>query len=206
MLKASLTLDPRWFQVIFQAIFLSYGIIYLNWNSDWLHYVISIGSCLLFQYSVDSFKAKRLLALTEFSRWGFSVLISAMSLCLLLKTNHWYISMLAAFLTVIGKYIFQFNGKHIFNPSAFGIAAVLLLTNGAWLSPGQWGSNALVFFLVVTLGTIVITRVQRLDISLAFLLTYVGLLFARQVIYLDWPMIFFIHSVSTGSLLLFTFS
>jgi Na+-transporting NADH:ubiquinone oxidoreductase subunit NqrB len=92
---------------------------------------------------------------------------------------------------VIGKYIFRIDRKHIFNPSAFGIAAVLLFTNDAWLSPGQWGSNALVFFLVVTLGTIVITRVQRLDISLAFLLTYMGLLFARQVLYLDWPFDFF---------------
>jgi len=205
MHKPSITIDPRWFQVIFQAVFLSYGILFLNWSADWPHYIASIGGCLFFQYSIDSLKAKRFLLINEFPRWGFSVLISAMSLCLLLKANFWYISMLAAFLTVIGKYIFRIDRKHIFNPSAFGIAAVLLFTNDAWLSPGQWGSNALVFFLVVTLGTIVITRVQRLDISLAFLLTYMGLLFARQVLYLEWPFDFFLHSVSTGSLLLFTF-
>jgi len=198
-------LDPRWFQVIFQAIFLTYGIFYLDWNADWLHYMLSIGGCLLFQFAADSIKAKRLLTHREFNRWGFSVLISAMSLCLLLKTNHWYISLLAAFLTVASKYLFRFNQKHIFNPSAFGIIATIFLTKDAWLSPGQWGSNALIFFAVITLGTIVVTRVQKLDISLAFLLTYIGLLYWRQVYTLDWPMDHFIHSVTTGSLLLFTF-
>jgi hypothetical protein len=205
MQQKGLRLDPRYFQVIFQAIFLSYGILILSWNADWIHYIISIGSCLFFQYAADSFKTKRFLKLSEFDRWGFSVLISAMSLCLLLKTNHWWISLLASFLTVASKYIFKWDHKHIFNPSAFGIVATIFITNDAWLNPGQWGSNAVIFFAVITLGTIVVTRVQKLDISLAFLFTYVGLLYWRQVYVLGWPMDHFIHSISTGSLLLFTF-
>src|SRR6185503_20619800 len=205
MQQTSLRLDPRYFQVIFQAIFLSYGILILHWEADWQHYFISIGGCLLCQYSADSLKSKRFLQLREFDRWGFSVLISAMSLCLLLKTNHWQISLLAAVLTVASKYIFRFNQKHIFNPSAFGIIATIFLTKDAWLSPGQWGSNAVIFFGVITLGTIVVTKVQKLDVSLAFLLTFVGLLYWRQVYVLGWPPDHFIHSVSSGSLLLFTF-
>jgi hypothetical protein len=205
MQRLSFALDPRYFQVIFQAIFLSYGILFLNWNADWQHYIISIGGCLLFQYAADSIKAKRFLKPAEFDRWGFSVLISAMSLCLLLKTNDWYVSLLAAFLTVVSKYVLRFSKKHIFNPSAFGIIVTILLTKDAWLSPGQWGSNAVIFFGVITFGTVVVTRVQKLDVSLAFLLTFIGLLYWRQVYILGWPMDHFIHSVSTGSLLLFTF-
>src|SRR6188474_1550721 len=205
MQRLSFALDPRYFQVIFQAIFLSYGILFLHWNADWKHYIISIGGCLLFQYAAYSIRSKRFLRPNEFNRWGFSVLISAMSLCLLLKTNHWYISPLAAFLTVASKYLFKWNQKHIFNPSAFGIVATLFLTNDAWLNPGQWGSNVIIFFALITLGTIVVTRVQKLDVSFAFLLTYVGLLYWRQVYVLGWPLDHFIHSVSTGSLLLFTF-
>ena len=205
MPRTTFVADPRYFQVIFQLIFLSYGIVFLDWNADWLHYSISIGGCLVLQYAADSITSKRPMHLKEFNRWGFSVLISAMSLCLLLKTNHWYISFLAAFLTVASKYIFRLRRKHIFNPSAFGIIATILLTKDAWLSPGQWGSNAVIFFAVVTLGTIVVTRVQKLDVSLAFLLTFVALLYWRQVHVLGWPMDYFLHSVSTGSLLLFTF-
>jgi hypothetical protein len=205
MQQKSLRLDPRYFQIIFQAIFLSYGILVLHWDADWQHYLLTIGGYLLFQYAADSIKSKRLLRPAEFDRWGFSILISAMSLCLLLKTYDWYISLLAAFLTVASKYIFRWKSKHLFNPSAFGIVATLWLTGDAWLSPGQWGSNAVIFFGVITLGTIVVTRVQKLDVSLAFLLTFVGLLYWRQVYVLQWPMDYFIHSISTGSLLLFTF-
>ena len=107
MRMPTLTIDPRYFQVIFQTIFLMYGIFYLHWNADWLHYITSIGGCLLFQYAADSIYSKRFLRINEFDRWGFSVLISAMSLCLLLKTSFWYISLLAAFLTVVSKYIFN---------------------------------------------------------------------------------------------------
>jgi hypothetical protein len=199
--------DPRYFQLLFQALFLSYGLFFLHWQQDWLHYVTSIGGCLFFHYIFESIKQRSLLSLhgsNGFQRWGFSVLISAMSLCLLLKTAHWSVSLLAAFLTVASKYFFHYRQKHIFNPSAFGIVATII-TGHAWLSPAQWGSNAVIFFFVVTLGTIVVTRVQKLDVSLAFLLTYVGLLYWRQVGYLGWPADHFVHSISTGSLLLFSF-
>jgi hypothetical protein len=208
MQTRNFALDPRYFQVLFQAIFLSYGIFYLNWTADYGHYIISIGGCLFFNYAFESIKRKQLLPLwgkLGWGLWGFSVLISALSLCLLLKTNFWYISLLATFLTVASKYVFRFGKKHILNPSAFGIIATIYFTNDAWLSPGQWGSNAVIFFFVVTLGTIVVTRVQKLDVSLAFLLTFAGLLYWRQVYFLGWPIDYFIHSVSTGSLLLFTF-
>ena len=208
MQPRSFALDPRYFQVIFQVIFLSYGIFFLEWNSDWLHYAISIGGCLLLNYFFESIKQQRFLPLwgrLGWGHWGFSVLISAMSLCLLLKTNHWYISLLAAFLTVASKYVFRFDHKHVFNPSAFGIIATIFITNDAWLSPGQWGSNAVIFFAATILGIIVVTRVQKLDVSLAFLLSFIVLLYWRQVYVLGWPLDYFIHSVSTGSLLLFTF-
>src|SRR5215211_1208763 len=204
MPQTTVSLDARYFQVLF----LAYGLVYLEWNADWLHYVISIGGCLFFHYIFESSRQKQFLPLTGttgFRCWGFSVLISAISLCLLLKTNSWTVSLLATFLTVVSKYLFCYRHKHVFNPSAFGIVATLLLSREAWLSPGQWGSNAVIFFFVATLGTIVVTRVQKLDISLAFLVTFVGLLYWRQVYVLQWPVDHFIHSLSTGSLLLFTF-
>lgn len=205
MPKWTFSLDPRYFQVFFQAFFLLYGLVVLNWEPTPLHYFASIGGVLFFQYVFESARQHRWLSLNSFSTWGFSGLISAMSLCLLLKTNGWAISLLAAFLTVASKYVFRIQRKHLFNPSAFGIVAVLWWTDQAWLSPAQWGTGTVMVFAVLSLGFIVVTRVQKLDVSLAFLLTYAGLLFIRQVIYLEWPVDFFWHSLSTGSLLLFTF-
>ena len=208
MLRLSIAADARWFQVIFQAFFLSYGILFLHWIPDWPHYIISIGGCLAFSYIAEAIHRKRfppLAGAAGWKTWGLSALISAMSLCLLLKTTHLSTSLLAAFLTVASKSFFRINRKHLFNPSAFGITATILITKDAWLSPGQWGNGVLLFFLVLTLGTIVVSRVQKLDTSLGFLLTFAGLLYWRQVVSLGWPQDYFWHSISSGSLLLFSF-
>ena len=134
-----------------------------------------------------------------------SILISSFGLSLLLKTNYWWVAVFAAGVSILSKYILRINGKHIFNPSALGIVVAILFTGNAWISPGQWGSGMVILFGVLILGFIVVTRVQKLDVSLAFLGTFAGLLFIRQIIYLGWPMDHFIQSVSTGSLLLFSF-
>jgi Na+-translocating ferredoxin:NAD+ oxidoreductase RnfD subunit len=80
-----------------------------------------------------------------------------------------------------------------------------MLTDKAWINPGQWGSGIILLFGILTLGIIVVTRVQKLDVSLAFLISFAALLFTRQVIYLNWPMDFFIQSISTGAVLVFSF-
>jgi enediyne biosynthesis protein E5 len=197
-MQHSLLKDARYFQVFFQCIFLCYGIFYLNWDADWQLYATYIGISLALQLSIELFTTKR------FDSWK-SALISAFGLCLLLKTNSLYVAAGAASISIISKYILRFNGKHIFNPSALGIALTVWFTGNAWISPGQWGSNAVLFFAVISLGFIVVTKVQKLDISIAFLGTFAALLFVRQIIYLGWPIDYFIQSVSTGSLLLFSF-
>ncbi len=197
--------DPRYFQVFFQLVFMVYGLLYLGWTAEWGHYLLCIGGAVTFNYLAETFRQGRWPGLANWRSWGLSALVSAMSLCLLLKTGHWYISLLAAFLTVASKYLFRIRGKHIFNPSAFGIVATLVITRDAWLSPGQWGSSVVLFFFILTLGTIVVTRVQKLDTSLAFLLTFGFLTWWRQVYVLGWPVDYFLHSITTGSLLLFAF-
>jgi enediyne biosynthesis protein E5 len=196
--------DARYFQLAFQVIFLSYGLLFLHWSADWVNYVCFIATGLLLQCACD-YIIKRKLLIAVLWNGSKSVLISCLSLCLLLKTNHWDVCVLAAAVTVLGKFIFRYRGKHIFNPSALGIVAAVYFTDDAWISPGQWGSNVVLFFGIICLGLIVVTRVQKLDVSVAFLLTFAALLFARQILYLGWPMDFFIQSISTGSLLLFSF-
>lgn len=198
-------LDARYFQMAFQLTFLCYGLMFLHWNAEWWNYFMFVGSGLLFQLIADAVIFKKIL-LSPFAGQSWkSVLVSCFSLCLLLKTNDWYICVLASAITVFSKYILQFRGKHVFNPSAIGIAAVVYATGNAWISPGQWGSNMVLFFAIICLGCIVVTKVQKLDVTLAFIITYAALLFSRQILYLGWPLDFFVHSITTGGLLLFSF-
>jgi enediyne biosynthesis protein E5 len=206
MLVTKLFKDARYFQILFQSIFLSYGILFLHWQNDgWLYLTYFITSIvtqflceLAFGKNDNSFFA-------SFKKGIPSILISSFGLSLLLKTNLLWVAVFAAFVSILSKYIIRINGKHIFNPSALGIVAAILLTGKAWVSPGQWGSGIVILFAVLCLGFIVVTKVQNLSTSLSFLGVFAALIFIRQIIYLGWPIDHFIQSLSTGSLLLFSF-
>ncbi|MBS1509540.1 MAG: RnfABCDGE type electron transport complex subunit D [Bacteroidetes bacterium] len=201
--------DARYFQIIFQCVFLAYGIVYLGWNAEWWLYFTYLGTSVSTQVLFETILARR--RTHQWPAWNAiknglpSAVISAMGLCLLLKTNDYSTAILAAFISIASKYLIRFKGKHIFNPSAFGIVSAVLITGNAWISPGQWGSGTVLLFFVLCLGFIITTKVQKLDTSLAFLIPFGGLIFLRQVIYLGWPLDYFIQSISTGSLLLFSF-
>jgi len=200
--------DARYFQIIFQAVFLLYGILYLHWLNEVMCFLYYAAGCLATQFLFELIQHNFSFApgfWSKFYNGCKSALITAFGLCLLLKTNFWYVCILAAIISIAGKYVFRYRKKHLFNPSALGIVVTILLTGKAWISPGQWGNDIVIMFCVCCLGFIVVTKVQKLDVSIAFLVTYILLLFTRQILYLGWPFDFSIQSITTGSLLLFSF-
>jgi Na+-transporting NADH:ubiquinone oxidoreductase subunit NqrB len=203
--------DPRHFQIIFQSAFLTYGIFFLSWQqSPEIYFTYQIAGIITQTLCELIFNPQKqpLLGSAWWRRWwqGIpSALISSFGLCLFLKTNSIPLAAAASALAILSKYVIRFNGKHLFNPSALAIVVAVLFSGNAWINPGQWGSGAFVFAGVLTLGVIVVTKVQKLDVSLAFLGTYALLLFGRQIIYLDWPLDFFYQTISTGAVLVFSF-
>ncbi len=190
--------DARHYQVLFQLTFLLYGIFELDWEIPLLRFNIVILTCLGVQALFIQFKTHDWTGLK-------SALITAFSLCLMLEANNTITFVIAALLGISSKFFLKINGKHIFNPANFGIIVTLLLTGDAWISPGQWGSNALLLMLVGCTGLVVLVKVKRLDTAFAFLFAFLGLSFIRNILYLGWPLDFFYHQFSTGSLLLFSF-
>ena len=190
--------DPRYFQILYLGSFLLYGISYLGWDNDSLKFVSILGVALLTQLSFAFFTTKR------YSSFK-SALISALGLCLLLKTGTIWVGMLAAFVAIASKFLIKIKNKHIFNPANIGIIAAIALTGEAWVSPGQWGSSTILWFFIGAAGLMMILKVGRLDTTIAFILTFGGLLFLRQVVYLGWEPTVWLHKMSNGTLLLFAF-
>ncbi len=206
MLSSKIFRDARYFQIIFQCIFLCYGIFFLHWHNEYWLYATYFGTSISVQFVAEFFLGKKQVPFFQRLKCGIpSVLISSFGLSLLLKTNLWWVAVLAASVSILSKYILRINGKHVFNPSALGIVVAVLFTGNAWISPGQWGSGAVMLFGVLSFGFIVVSKVQKLDVSIVFLGIFAGLIYLRQIIYLGWPMDHFIQSVSTGSLLIFSF-
>src|SRR4029077_536593 len=66
-----------------------------------------------------------------------SALISGLSLCLLCRTNSMWLCVLTAVCAIAGKVLLRWRGKHLFNPTNFGLVLMMLAKDGAvWVSPG----------------------------------------------------------------------
>jgi len=132
-----------------------------------------------------------------------SALISSLCLCLLLGTNHLPVAAFVALNAIGSKFVIRWNNKHVFNPTNLALA-VILASGLGWISPGQWGQVAWFGFLIACLGSLVVTRAARADVTLAFLTFYVGLLFIRAL-WLGDPLTIPLHQIESGALLIFSF-
>ena len=81
---------------------------------------------------------------------------------------------------------------------------MMLLTGQVWVSPGQWGNVAFFAFLMACLGGLVVNRAARSDVTYAFIVFYMALVFGRSI-WLGEPMAIPLHRLENGALLLFTF-
>ena len=105
-------------------------------------------------------------------------------------------------LEFILKFCFKTEDKHFFNPANFGIIAALVLTQDAWISPGQWGEDMWYGFVFLGAGGLVLKRVGRWDTTGMFLVSY-ALMEAVRNVYLGWTWDVWAHRMMSGSLLLF---
>ncbi len=152
--------------------------------------------------------------LTQFAFYKFfkiksrdfrSPLATSVSLSILFKANIIWLYPLAGMAAVATKFLIRWEGKHVFNPSAAGIViGLILFPDQVWVSPGQWGSALLLGFTLLCLAAVVLNRAKTGDIALFFLGSWVFLLFARALWAGD-PMAIPIHSMQSGTLLVFAF-
>jgi Na+-transporting NADH:ubiquinone oxidoreductase subunit NqrB len=190
-------LDPRLYQIAILSSLLVYGLTRLHFEIGLAQASITLGTALLTQY-----------ACTQGWRSGRfdpkSALISGLSLCLLLRTNHLTLAALTAAVTIASKFVLRWNGKHVFNPTNFGVVIMILLTHRVWVSPGQWGNAAFFAFLMACLGGLVVNRAARSDVTYAFIAAYLAILFGYAA-WLGQPWAIPLHRLQNGALLLFTF-
>lgn len=210
--------DARVTQIIFLGLFLILGVSTRDWTIQPDLVLAVMASCLATQWLLSSFReyAKRT---SEYSLSSIlselnillspkvltslrSALITSLGLCLLLRSNSYQTMILAGFLAISSKFLFRHHQKHFFNPANFGIIAAITLTNDAWVSPGQWGTDWWYLLLFLGLGGVVLKQVGRWDTSIAFILIY-GALEAGRNAWLGWSWDVWQHQFMSGSLLLF---
>jgi len=188
--------DPRIFQIAALSALLAFGWSQRAFEIAPAHFIAIVGAALGVQWLGSLLNAVR-----------FDIrspLITALSLTLLLRADAAWPLALAAAIAIGSKFALRLNGKHIFNPANAGIVAMVLLTDAAWTTPGQWGTALWLAAVLAGAGFFVSYRAARLDVPLVFLGAYAALLFARAI-WLGDPLAIPLLRLENGALILFAF-
>jgi Na+-translocating ferredoxin:NAD+ oxidoreductase RnfD subunit len=76
-------------------------------------------------------------------------------------------------LSITSKYVLQVQGRHLWNPSNFGICAMLFLAGDTVASLSvQWGNYLPPMLVVWILGSLIIWRLQRFHICATYVVSF----------------------------------
>lgn len=191
-------LDPRLYQITTLAFLLLYGVTRLDFQLGTVQAIATLAAALTTQVGFALYTGQPVRGSLP------SALISGLSLCLLLRTNHAMVACIAACLAIASKFAIRVGSKHVFNPTNGALVAMMLMTNQVWVSPGQWGDTAFLAFFLACLGGLVVNRASRSDITYAFLAFHLAILIARSTS-LGEPLAIAWHRFQNGAFLLFAF-
>ena len=120
-----------------------------------------------------------------YGRWPHpaSAYITGISVGILTRSPFYWPYALISFISIASKYVLRLNGRHLWNPSNFGMSAVLLLVPATVsLLSIQWGNTLWPMVVIWVLGTAIVWRVGRLHISATYVASFLVFSLARSVV------------------------
>ena len=112
-----------------------------------------------------------------------SAYVSGISCGILVRSPEWWPFLLAPLISITSKYVIRYNGRHLWNPSNLGVAALLFLAPATVASLSiQWGNSLGVLSLVWVLGLAIVWRLRRLHICATYIASFLGYALLRSLL------------------------
>lgn len=150
---------------------LSFGVL-----DSYLYVVVSICAAVLTEI---------ILSRVYFGKWKSlsSAYITGISVGILIRSTSIWPYIITSVLSIMSKYILKYKGRHLWNPSNFGISWMLFMAplDVAGLSI-QWGSNFLGLAVIWVLGLAIVYRAKRFHVTIAYVISFVILAYVRSLI------------------------
>ena len=110
-----------------------------------------------------------------------SAYISGISVGILVRSPAYWPYVLCAAISIMSKYVIRVKGRHIWNPSNFGISVLLFLAADTVASLSiQWGNYLLPMLVIWVLGSIIIARLHRFHITGIYVTSFLAFAFLRS--------------------------
>ena len=110
-----------------------------------------------------------------------SAYITGISVGILLRTPAFWPYALCSAISITSKYVLRVNGRHLWNPSNFGISAMLFLAGDTVGSLSiQWGNYLWPMLVIWMLGALIIWRLHRFHITATYVISFVAFALMRS--------------------------
>jgi enediyne biosynthesis protein E5 len=161
-----LRLDKRYFAPLLITVVLVVGQVTFGFLESWSRTALAILSAIAIELVLG-----RLFA----GKWPHlaSAYISGISIGMLVRSPAFWPYALCSAISITSKYVLRVDRRHIWNPSNFGIVALLVLAADrvAPLSV-QWGNTFLPMIVVWCFGSVIIYSLGRLHITASYVAAF----------------------------------
>lgn len=191
--------DPRVTVAAAQTLWVVLGATVYYFNRDPFRLGITLLTACGIDFLVALIRRREILV-------PISAYLTALSIGILLESYDWRIYVVAAAWGILSKYLVRNRTGHFFNPSNFGlVTALLLCPHIATIAPGsQWGADYRIAFAIIALGLLMMIRIRRLDLALAWIGGYVFMSFVRMALG-QGGLVFALGPMTGAEFALFTF-
>jgi enediyne biosynthesis protein E5 len=171
-----MNIDKRYLAPILVTVVLLVGQLTFGFLESWSRTFLAIGTAI---------GVELVLARIFTGSWPHlaSAYISGISVGMLVRSPAVWPYALCSAISITSKYVLRVDGRHIWNPSNFGIVAMLVLAADtvAGLSV-QWGNNLLPIFVVWCFGSVIIHSLGRFHITATYVISFVAFAAARAAV------------------------
>ena len=124
---------------------------------------------------VSALVAELVLGRIFFGKWInlSSAYISGISVGILLRSPAFWPYALCSVISIMSKYVLRVKGRHLWNPSNFGICVLLFLAPDTVAALTiQWGNFLWPLLVIWILGSVIIWRAKRIHISVTYVISF----------------------------------
>ena len=169
-------LDKRYLAPILVTMVLVAGQITFGFLESWSRTMLAIATAI---------GIEMILGRTFSGKWPHlaSAYISGISVGMLIRSPAFWPYALCSAISITSKYVLRVEGRHIWNPSNFGIVAMLVLAADAVASLSvQWGNTLLPMAVVWIFGCVIIYSLGRLHVTATYIVSFLAFASLRAAV------------------------
>jgi Na+-translocating ferredoxin:NAD+ oxidoreductase RnfD subunit len=171
--KSWLNLENRFVPPVFITLILLVGHLSFGMLESYQKTLLAI---------VVSILAELVLSRIFLGKWPHlaSAYITGISVGILIRSPAFWPFALCSLISITSKYVLRVKGRHVWNPSNFGVSLLLFLAGDIVASLSiQWGNFLLPMIVIWALGSVIIWRLRRFHITGTYVVSFLLFAFLR---------------------------